>query len=49
MRKYGYFILGYIAALATIFLASCTVAPLEASSSNCGEDQWNPCYVKIVD
>ena len=49
MKKYIYFTLGYLTALATIFLASCTVAPLEASSSNCGEESWNPCYVKIVD
>tara|TARA_Y100000310_G_scaffold205079_1_gene205362 strand:- start:58 stop:237 length:180 start_codon:yes stop_codon:yes gene_type:complete len=49
MKKYIYFTLGYLTALATIFLASCTVAPLEASSSNCGEESWNPCFVKIVD
>ncbi len=49
MKKYMFFTLGYITALATIFLASCTVTPLEAGSSECGENSWNPCYVKIVD
>ena len=49
MRKYVYFMFGYIAALATIFMVSCTYAPLEASSSNCGEEIYNPCYVKIID
>ena len=49
MKKYIWFIIGYTTALATIFLASCTYAPLEAGSPNCGEESWNPCYVKIVD
>ena len=44
-----WFIIGYITALDTIFMASCTVTPLEASGSNCGDSSWNPCYVKIVD
>ena len=47
--KYTWFIIGYITALATIFMASCTISPLEASNSECGEESWNPCYVKIVD
>ena len=47
MKKY--FILGFITALMMNFIISCSVTPLEASSSNCGEDSWNPCYVKIVD
>ena len=49
MNKYMYFTLGYITALATIFLASCTYAPLEAGNSECGDTSWNPCYVKIVE
>ena len=49
MKKYIWFVLGYLTALATIFLASCTYAPLEAQSSGCGNESWNPCYVKIVD
>ena len=48
MKKYVYFTLGYLTALATIFLASCTVAPLEAGGSECG-GMYNPCYVKIVE
>ena len=48
MKKY-YFLLGFMTAMlvATIIISCST--PLEASSSNCGEEQWNPCYVKIVD
>ena len=50
MKKYmWFFIMGYFTALATIFMASCTYAPLEASSSDCGDSSWNPCYVKVVD
>ena len=40
----GIFFMVFIAAI-----ISCTVAPLEASGSNCGETEWNPCYVKIVE
>ena len=47
--KYLYFTLGYLTALATIFMASCTYAPLEAGSSELGSTEWNPIYVKIVD
>ena len=46
--KYLYFLMGYTACLVTIFMASCTYAPLEASSNDCG-DLYNPCYVKIID
>ena len=49
MKKYMYFALGYITAMATILVVSCTYTPLEAGGSNCGEESWNPCYVKIVD
>ena len=49
MRKYVYFMFGYIAALATIFLASCTIAPLEAHSSDLGSNRFNPLYVVVVD
>ena len=49
MKKYMIFALGYITALATIFMASCTIAPLEAGSVECGDSQYNPCWVKIVD
>mgnify|MGYP003128572156 FL=1 len=43
------FILGYITALLTLLIASCSISPLDANSSNCGESSWNPCYVKIVE
>ena len=49
MKKYVWFLIGYFTALTTIFLASCTYAPLEASSSEIGSTEWNPMYVKIVD
>ena len=49
MKKYVWFLIGYFTALTTIFLASCTYAPLEASSSEIGSTEWNPIYVKIVD
>ena len=47
--RYIYFTLGYLTALATIFMASCTYAPLEAGSSELGSSEWNPVYVKIVE
>ena len=49
MKKYTWFILGYFTALATIFMASCTISPLEAGGSEIGSTEWNPIYVKIVD
>ena len=44
-----YFLLGFMSAMlfATVFVG-CT-APLEAGSSECGDAEWNPCYVKIVE
>ena len=44
-----WFFIGYLTALATIFMASCTYAPLEAGSSELGSTEWNPVYVKIVE
>ena len=49
MKKYMYFTLGYLTALATIFMASCTVTPLEAGSSELGSSRWNPLYVVVVE
>ena len=49
MVKYMYFALGYFTALVTIFVVSCSYAPLEAGSSEVGSTEWNPMYVKIVD
>ena len=48
MKKYVWFIIGYLSALATIFMASCTYAPLEAGGSELGSTSWNPVYVHIV-
>ena len=47
MKKY--LIIGVVTALIMNLIISCSVATLEASSANCGEESWNPCYVKIVD
>ena len=49
MKKYIWFVLGYLTALATIFMASCTVTPLEARSDELGSSIYNPLYVKIVE
>ena len=43
------FIIGYVAALATIFLASCTITPLEAGSSELGSNRYNPLYVVCIE
>ena len=44
-----YYLLGFMSAiLIAIVIIGCT-SPLEAGSSECGETEWNPCYVKIVD
>ena len=43
------FIVGMLTALFMAVVIDCTVTPLEASSSSCGEESWNPCYVKIVE
>ena len=49
MKKYIYFALGYITAIATILVESCSYTPLEAGGSEIGSNEWNPIYVKIVD
>ena len=46
--KYTWFIIGYITALATIFMASCTYTPLEAGSSEIGSNAYNPLYVHVT-
>ena len=43
------FIVGIFTMLFMAIVISCTMTPLEAGGSNCGEESWNPCYVKIVD
>ena len=49
MKKNMYFALGYITAITTIFVVSCSYTPLEAGGSELGSTSWNPVYVKIVD
>ena len=45
-----YFLLGWcIAMLVSGFIIGCTVTPLEASGNECGNEEWNPCYVKIFE
>ena len=47
-NKQYYFLLGFATAmLVATMIVGCTPT-LEASYSNCGEDEWNPCYVKVV-
>ena len=44
-----YFLLGFMSAmLVAMVVVGCTT-PLEAGSGECGDAEWNPCYVKIVD
>ena len=44
-----YFLLGWCTAMLLAgFVIGCT-SPLEAGGSSCGETEWNPCYVKIVE
>tara|TARA_Y100000310_G_C20333313_1_gene646280 strand:- start:369 stop:521 length:153 start_codon:yes stop_codon:yes gene_type:complete len=44
-----YYLLGFMTAiLIAMVIVGCT-SPLEANSPNCGEESWNPCYVKIVE
>ena len=47
--KYYWFFIGYMTALVTIFMASCTIAPLEASNSELGSSRYNPMYVICID
>ncbi len=49
MNKYIWFFIGYMTAVATLFLASCTISPLEARGSEIGSSRYNPLYVVIVD
>ena len=49
MRKYIWLVLGYITALATIFMASCTYAPRQADYDTPGHSAAFPLFVKIID
>ena len=44
-----YFLLGFTTAmLIATMIVGCTPT-LEAHTRECGEQEWNPCYVKIVE
>ena len=43
------FIVGVLTMLFMAIVISCTMTPLGAGSSSCGEEAWNPCFVTIVD
>ena len=43
------FVVGVLFMLFMTIIISCTVTPLEAGGSECGNAEWNPCYVKIVE
>jgi|TARA_Y100000034_G_scaffold81490_1_gene97671 cellobiose-specific phosphotransferase system component IIC len=43
------FIVGMLFMLVGAITISCSVTPLEASNSECGDSQWNPCWVRIVE
>ena len=49
MKKYFYFGLGYMAAIATIFMASCTISPLQADYNTPGHSEAFPLWVKVID
>tara|TARA_R100000808_G_C2080005_1_gene104226 strand:+ start:318 stop:467 length:150 start_codon:yes stop_codon:yes gene_type:complete len=49
MKKYTYFVLGYITALITLLLVSCSVSPLQANYDTPGHSKAFPLYVKIVE
>ena len=49
MKKYIWFVLGYLTALATIFMASCTISPLQADYDTPGYSAAYPLYVKVID
>ena len=45
MNNIMYFCMGLVMA----FIISCNISPLEADvGQECGNQEWNPCYVKIV-
>ena len=44
-----YFLLGWCSAMLLAgFIIGCT-APLEAGGSNCGDSEWNACWVRITE
>ena len=49
MKKYLWFFIGYITALTTILMVSCSYTPLEAGSSELGSSRYNPLYVVCIE
>lgn len=47
--KQFYFSFGFMIAILFMIMAVSCSEPLGANGSSCGEAEWNPCYVKIVD
>ena len=44
-----YFCLGFCMAILTAMIISCNLTPLEANlAPECGNDEWNPCWVRIT-
>ena len=44
-----WFTVGFCSAVLFAMMISCTISPLEASvNDECGQNEWNPCYVKVV-
>ena len=44
-----YFLLGFMTAILTAMVISCTMTPLEAGSTELGSSPYTPLYVKIVE
>ena len=49
MKKYFYFLLGYIMAFMTMLFISCSYSPLQADYDTPGHSAAFPLYVKHVD
>ena len=43
-----YFLLGFMTAMLVAMVVSCSIAPLEANSSELGSSAYNPIYVHVV-
>ena len=47
--KMYYIAIGYGMAIITVMMVSCVFEPVNAHSNECGNEEWNPCFVKVVD
>ena len=44
-----WFSVGFCCAILSAMIISCSITPLEANmSQECGLQEWNPCYVKVI-